>query len=678
MNNILIKEFLLPPFFRITTKDIIISIEYHINNCYKNIDFILTQEKTISWNNFCQPLFEFNDRLEKVVSILDHLNSVKNNNDIRNCYEKILPMITNYYTFISQNSKLFKYYKHLKKNFFTKKFNSIQKESINKIIKDFTLSGVNLKEKQKTRYKNIVIKLSKLSLKYSNNVMDSSNSWQKLITNKKDIDGVSKYFLIESALRAKKENKKGWLLTLDSDSYCNIVKYCDNDQIRKEIYFAYNTRASDKFVSNEWDNSKIMLEILSLRKEMSNLLGFKSYAHKSLKNKMFTKPSEVIDFLKNLTNKVLKQAKKEINQLYDFVIKTYNIKKINAWDISYFSEKQKNVLYKINDEQIKKYFPEEKVIKGMFNIVKKIFGLKIEKRKNIEIWDQNVQFFDLFDNKEIYRGSFYLDLYTRRNKKNGAWMSVCSNMMKKQNGHLQKPIAYLVCNFSPPLKNIPSLLSHKEVVTLFHEFGHVLHHILTCIDISNISGINGVLWDAVEIPSQLMENWCWESEVLSSISGHYKNNEPLPNKIIKNILLSKKYNASLFILKQIEFGMFDFLLHYNFKDKTKDYILKTLYQVRKKYSLFHEPEWNRFPHIFSHIFSGGYAAGYYSYLWSHVLSSDIYSRFKKEGIFNLKTGLSFLNNFLSQGGSVHPMKLFINFMKRKPKIDSMLNFYNIR
>lgn len=677
MNNILIKEFTLPPFSRIKTKNIILALKYHINNYYEQVNFFLNKTKKISWNNFCQPLFELNDNVEKIFAILDHLNSVKNNTEIRKYYEEILPLINNYNNFVTQNTQLFKSYKYLKKNFFVNKFNDIQKSSINKIILDFSLSGVSLKEKQKKRYKEITMKLSNLYLRYSNNVMDASNSWEKLVIDKKDINSLSKYFLKESSLKAKKQKKKGWLLTLDTDSYYQIMKYSDNYPLRKEIYYAYNTRASDKFINTKWDNSEIMLEILSLRKELSNLLGFKSYAHKSLKNKMLNEPKKVISFLNDLSDKILNQAKKEIKQLYKFVNIKYKVKKIDIWNISYFSEKQKDFLYKINDEKIRKYFPEQKVIKGMFNIVKRIFGVNIKERKNVEVWDDNVKFFDLFDYLGYHRGSFYLDLYIRKNKKNGAWMSVYSNMIKKSN-NIQKPVANLICNFARPINHSPSLLSHKDIITLFHEFGHVLHHVLTCIDIPNISGINGVLWDAVEIPSQLMENWCWEPEVLSLISGHYKNNTPLPKKIINSMISSKNYNAGIFILKQIEFGIFDFLLHYNFQNnKTNDYILKTLYQVRKKYSLIQEPKWNRFPHTFSHIFSGGYAAGYYSYLWSHVLSSDIYSKFKKEGIFNLKTGLSFIDKFLSQGGSDHPTNLFFNFMQRKPKIEAMLKFYNI-
>lgn len=677
MNNILTKEFITPPFSKIKTQDIIFAIEYYINNCYQKIDFFLAKKEKISWNNFCQPLFELNDYVEKIFAILDHLNSVKNNFEIRKCYEQALPLINNYSNFVAQNVKLFESYKYLQNNFSINKFNNLQKSSINKIILDFSLSGIYLKKEQKKIYKKITMKLSKLSLKYSNNIMDSSNSWEKLITNKKDITGLPKYFLAESLLNAKKQKKRGWLFTLNTDSYYQIMKYSDNYKLRKEIYYIYNTRASDKFIDNKWDNSKIMLEILSLRNKLSNILGFKSYAHKSLKNKMLQKPHEVINFLNNLADKILNKAKKEIKQLHDFTNKKYKTKKIDIWDISYFSEKQKNFLYKINDEKIRTYFPENKVIQGMFKIVKKVFGISIKEKKNIEVWDNSVKFFDILDNLGNYKGSFYLDLYIRKNKKNGAWMSVCSNMIKKSKNKIQKPIANLICNFTPPINNTPSLLSHRDIITLFHEFGHVLHHILSSIDIPNISGVNGVLWDAVEIPSQLMENWCWEPEVLSLISGHYKNNKPLSKKIIQNILSSKNYNIAIFILKQIEFGMFDFLLHYNFQNNQSSYILETLYKVRKKYSLIQEPKWHRFPHTFSHIFAGGYEAGYYSYLWSHVLSSDIYSKFKKEGIFNLNTGLSFLNEFLSQGGSDHPMNLFVNFMKRKPKMDAMLKFYNI-
>lgn len=372
------------------------------------------------------------------------------------------------------------------------------------------------------------------------------------------------------------------------------------------------------------------------------------------------------------------QGEKELEQLRAFARKEHGVTELNPWDLTYYGEKQKQHLYTISDEQLRPYFPEERAVAGLFEVVKRIYGITAKQRNDVEVYHPDVKFFDLFDETGELRGSFYLDLYAREHKRGGAWMDDCVGQMRKADGSLQKPVAYLTCNFNRPVKGKPALFTHDEVITLFHEFGHGLHHMLTRIEAPGVSGISGVPWDAVELPSQFMENWCWEPDALAFISGHFETGEPLPKELLDKMLAAKNYQAALFILRQLEFGLFDFRLHTEFNPEKGAQILETLREVKSRVAVVPGPEWGRFPHAFSHIFAGGYAAGYYSYLWADVLAADAYSRFEEEGIFNRETGQSFLDNILTRGGSEEPMELFKRFRGREPKLDAMLEHYGIQ
>lgn len=676
MINPLLTEFELPPFSYIKLKHFKYAINHSINNYNNLVNTILNNNKDFNWENLCEPLLESNDKIEKIFGIITHLNSVKNSKPLRKIYEEILVLISMHYTSFYQNKKIFFAYQYIKNKKSFIKLSLSKQKTINNILKDFVLSGILLSDKKKKRYCEIIRRICELGAIYDNNIMDYTKKWKKIIYNKDVLDGLSKKCL--SDYKKKIKNNYKWILTLNDNHYHNIMKYCNNQKLRKEMYYAYNTKASENGSFSQLDNSNIIKEILNLRHEISLILGFKSYAHYSLNNKMIKNENEVINFLENMAQKINKTAKKEIKQLSLFINEKTNLKKINMWDLSYFSEKQKKKLFQLNEEEIKQYFPEQNVIHGMFDITNKIFGIKIRERKNIDIWHKKVRFFDVYDIKDNYRGGFYLDIYERKNKKNGAWMNVCSNLLYKNKKKVRNPIAYLVCNFKSPTKKKPLFFSHREILTLFHEFGHVLHHILTCIKIPNVSGVNGIPWDAIEISSQLMEHWCWEPEVLLLISSYFDNKNRLPKNVLNKILLSKNYHSSIFILRQIELSLFDFLLHKNYQPSKKNIILDIFFMVKKQISLLKEPNWIRPFNSFSHIFSGGYAAGYYSYLWSHMLSSDIYSKFQKKGIFNRDLGISFIDNFLSQGGSQHPLDLFYKFMgRKKPNFDKMLKFYNI-
>ncbi|WWO98561.1 MAG: oligopeptidase A [Candidatus Dasytiphilus stammeri] len=681
-NNPLLRSFKFPPFSRIKPEHIVPAIQTYIDKYKRIIDQIISNRASsyYNWKNFCQPLEELSSNLNRIFSPIRHLNSVQNDIEFRKHYEKCISLISDFNTWIGQHKKLYDGWCEIKQSSHYDSFNQAQKKTVDNTLRDYVLSGIRLSPNNKSRYREIVRRLSKLSCQYSNNVLDATNYWKKLVTNKNELSGIPESILSSLLNKAKSKNLEGWLLTLDTPSYSSIITYCDNQLIRQELYYAYNTRASDVGPNfGKWDNTEVIEEELNLRYELAQLLSFNSYADLSLANKMAESPTQVISFLNQLLHKIRPQAEKELMQLKEFAKKHYNTYELHPWDIAYYSEKQKQHLYNLNDEDFRSYFPIRYVLKGMFDIVKRIYGIKIKKRYKVDVWDSEVQVFEVLnENNQLY-GSLYFDLYNRENKTSGAWMDVCTDRMRKSNDRLQNPIAFLTTNFRRPLNQQKSaLLSHHEVITLFHEFGHALHHILTRIDVLAVSGINGVPWDAVEFPSQFMENWCWERESLLLICKHYKNRHTIPKKLLDNLLLSKNYQIALFLIRQLELSLFDFYLHAEFspKETAKKQILK----IRKKLqsiSVIPIPEWNRFSHSFHHIFANGYAAGYYSYLWAKVLAADAYSLFLEKGIFNSELGQSFLDNILSQGGSEDPMILFKRFRGREPLIDTILKSYDI-
>lgn len=674
MTNPLLIDAPLPLFSKIKPEHVLPAIQEALKNCRHTIETVLTKNSQYTWDNLIQPIDEMDEKFSRAWSPVNHLNSVKNSPELREAYEACLPLLSEYSTWVGQHKPLYQAYKQIKESEEYTKLTKAQKKVIDNALRDFELSGIGLPEDKQKRYGEIVAKLSELSSKYSNNVLDATMGWTKLITNFDDLSGMPESALAAAKEQAKAKGQEGWLLTLDIPSYLPIMTYCDNRDLRFELYQAYNTRASDQGPNaGKWDNTEIIKQILSLRDELAHLLGFETYADKSLATKMAESTQQVIEFLTDLASKAKPQGEKELADLKRYAYEFFGASDIKPWDIAYYSEKQKQYLYTINDEELRPYFPEQTVINGLFEVVHRVFGITAKQRQGVEVWDPEVKFYDLYNTDGELKGSFYLDLYAREHKRGGAWMDDCIGRMRFADGHMQKPVAYLTCNFNRPIGDKPALFTHNEVTTLFHEFGHGLHHMLTEIDVSSVAGINGVPWDAVELPSQFLENWCWEPEALAFISGHYETGEPLPAEMLEKMLDAKNYQAALFILRQLEFGLFDFKLH---SQKDPD-ILETLKQVRELVAVVPTVEWGRFPHAFSHIFAGGYAAGYYSYLWAEVLSADAFSRFEEEGIFNTKTGNAFLDNILSQGGSDEPMTLFKNFRGREPQLEALLRHYGI-
>ncbi len=678
MSNPLLTFTDLPPFSQIKPEHIQPAVEQAIADCRAKIEEVLASDVTPSWESIIVPLAETDDRLSRIWSPVSHLNSVKNSEAWREAYEACLPELSEYGTWVGQHKGLYEAYKSIKESEAFASLSQAQQKTIIDELRDFDLSGIGLPADQQKRYGEISKRSSELSSNFSNNVLDATMGWSKHITDEKELSGLSESAMAAAKAAAEAKELDGWLLTLEMPSYLPVMTYCDNKPLRKEIYEAFVTRASDRGPNaGKWDNSAIMEEELQLRHEIARLLGFGSYSDKSLATKMAESPTQVLGFLNDLATKAKPQGEREVEELKAFVKEEFGIDELDLWDITYYSEKLKQKLYQISDEELRPYFPESKAVSGLFEVLNRLFGMTVVEREGVDVWHESVRFFDIFDSTNTLRGSFYLDLYAREHKRGGAWMDECRVRRLTQEGERQTPVAYLTCNFNKPVGGKPALFTHDEVVTLFHEFGHGIHHMLTQIDVASVSGINGVPWDAVELPSQFLENWCYEEEALAFISGHYETGEPLPKEMLDKMLAAKNFQSAMFILRQLEFGLFDFTLHTNFDPELGGRVLETLAEVKAKVAVLPSVEWNRFSHSFGHIFAGGYSAGYYSYLWAEVLSADAFSRFEEEGIFNTETGQSFLNNILEMGGSEEPMELFKRFRGREPQVDAMLRHAGI-
>lgn len=678
MSNPLLTFTDLPLFSQIKPEHIQPAVEQAIADCRAKIEDVLASDAVPSWNSIIVPLAETDDRLSRIWSPVSHLNSVQNSEALREAYEACLPVLSEYGTWVGQNKALYHAYKEIKASVDFATLSQAQQKTIIDELRDFELSGIGLPADQQKRYGDISKRTSELSSNFSNNVLDATMGWSKHITDETELSGLPESAMSAAKAAAEAKELDGWLLTLEMPSYIPIMTYCDNKPLRREIYEAFVTRASDRGPNaGKWDNSDLISETLQLRHEVSRLLGFASYSEKSLATKMAESPTQVLGFLNDLAAKAKPQGEREVEELKAFVKEEFDIDELDLWDVTYYSEKLKQKLYQISDEELRPYFPESKAVSGLFEVLNRLFGMTVVEREGVDVWHESVRFFDIFDSTNTLRGSFYLDLYAREHKRGGAWMDECRVRRVTENGELQTPVAYLTCNFSKPVGGKPALFTHDEVVTLFHEFGHGIHHMLTQIDVASVSGINGVPWDAVELPSQFLENWCYEEEALAFISGHYETGEPLPKEMLDKMLAAKNFQSGMFILRQLEFGMFDFTLHTNYDPDLGAKVLETLAEVKAKVAVLPSVEWNRFSHSFSHIFAGGYGAGYYSYLWAEVLSADAFSRFEDEGIFNTETGQSFLNNILEMGGSEEPMELFKRFRGREPQVDAMLRHAGI-
>ncbi len=665
----------LPVFANVQPEVIEKQVQAAIAHCKQVIEDCLKQP-SFSWQNLIAPIEDADDRLHKLWSPVSHMNSVVSNDELRQAHDACLPLMSEYGTWVGQHQGLYQAIKSIKESDGFDTLSAAQQKVINNELRDFTLSGVALPEDKKQRFAEIQAKLSELASKFSNNLMDATLAWTKHITDESELSGLPDSALAAAKQAAEAKQLDGWLFTLDFPSYLPVMSYCDNAKLREEMYRAFSTRASDEGPNaGEFDNSELINETLALRKELAALLDFDNYAQRSLATKMAESEQQVQQFLQDLASRSKPQAEQELQEIKDFAQKEFAADDLQAWDLPYYAEKLKQAKFSISDEMLRPYFPEDKVVKGLFEVVQRLYGLQIKPGDAPDTWHKDVSFYTIYDAEGEQRGSFYLDLYARAKKRGGAWMDECRSRRILADGSLQYPVAYLTCNFNGPVGGKPALFTHGEVITLFHEFGHGIHHMLTKVDESSVSGISGVAWDAVELPSQFLENWCWQEEALGFISGHFETGEPLPKELLDKLLAARNFQAAMQMVRQLEFSLFDFGLHQQFQPGFD--VQAYLDQIRQQVAVVKAPSFNRFQHSFGHIFAGGYAAGYYSYKWAEVLSADAFSRFEEEGIFNAETGRSFLENILEMGGSKEPMELFKAFRGREPKIDALLRHSGI-
>ncbi|WP_022946987.1 oligopeptidase A [Methylohalobius crimeensis] len=638
---------------------------------------LLREDRQYTWENLIRPLEDMDDRLDKAWSPVRHMNSVVNTEPLRQAYNACLPKLSEYATDLGQNQALFEAHRAILEGDEFKRFDAAQQKILRDALRDFQLAGVALPADKKARFKEIEQRLSKLSSQFEENVLDATHAWTKHITEESRLAGLPDTAKALARQAAASRDLDGWLLTLEFPSYVAVMTYAEDRSLRREVYEAFVTRASDQGPNAcRWDNSKVMEEILSLRHEKAQLLGYANFAELSLATKMADTPKQVLAFLLELAERSKPVAQRDLDELRRFARDRHEVEALEAWDLMFYSEKLRQHKFQLSQEEVKQYFPATKVVPGLFRVVEKLYGFQIRELEGVDAWHPEVRCYEIRDRQNEVRGRFYLDLYARPKKRGGAWMDECI-ARRRLEGQVQVPMAFLTCNFSPPSGDDPALLTHDEVLTLFHEFGHGLHHMLTRVDYSGASGIRGVEWDAVELPSQFMENFCWQKETLGLISGHYRSGEPLPDELFDKMLAAKHFQSGMMMVRQLEFSLFDFRIHLEYDPDQGGRIYPILDEVREQVAVFKPPRFNCFAHGFSHIFGGGYAAGYYSYKWAEVLSSDAFSRFEEEGLFDPAIGRAFLEHILERGGSRPALESFVAFRGREPKIDALLRHSGI-
>ena len=672
MKNPLLVVSVLPLFQQIKPEHALPAIQQLLQESQQHVDALTQSKNAPTWQNLMEPLEDISARIHDAWSPIGHLNAVTNTPEWRDAYNACLPGLTEFSTNLGQNRALYEKILQLSESTGFSTLDKTQQKIIRDQLRDFKLSGVALDGEAKKRYADIQQRISELTTKFEENILDATQHWFYFTENKDDLAGLPEHIIQFAQTKASEKEKLGYVLTLDAPIYIAAMKYAENRSLREQMYVAYSTRASDQGPdAGKFDNGTVILELLELREEKSKLLGYKNYAEYSLVTKMANSVDQVLDFLRDLAKKTRPFAEKEIAELKQFSKEYLHLSELKAWDIGFASEKLQQEKYAINEEMLRPYFPIDRVLSGMFAIIEKIYGMRVIELKNSETWHPDVRFFEIKDESGQVRGQFYLDLYARDRKRGGAWMDDCRSR-RIENGKTITPVAYLIGNFTPASKDQPALLTHDEAVTLFHEFGHGLHHMMTLVDYGMVSGVNGVEWDAVELPSQFMENFCWQQETLPLISQHFETKEPLPENLFKAMLAAKNFQSAMQMLRQLEFSIFDLLLYSESAPKNAKELQTKLDHVRKEVAVIIPPEFNRFQHGFSHIFAGGYSAGYYSYKWAEVLSSDAFSKFEENGVLDRKTGQEFLSAILERGGSQPAMELFVEFRGREPSAEALL------
>ncbi len=630
---------------------------------------VVADEGDPTWEGFVVPIDDSIERLRRAWGQVAHLNAVSNTPELRTVYNENLPQVTQLFTDLAQNEGLHDRYKALKATPAFSELSDAQRKYVDNELRDFRLGGADLASGDKAQFKKNAQRLAELSSKFNDNVLDATNAFELVVTERSELSGIPDDVLDAAAMAAQEDGNSGWKFTLHAPSYLPVMQYAENRELRERMYRAFATRASE-FGLPERDNTPLIAEILALRRRQARLLGYEDYSQVSLESKMADSAQQVHEFLSELAARARPYAQRDLDELQEFAKRELGLTSIEPWDLGYASEKLRLERYAFSSQEVKRYFPEHKVLEGMFGVVQALYGVHIE-ADDAPRWNEGVRFYSIRDDKGELIGQFYADLYARSTKRGGAWMDDAITRRRKGDA-LQTPVAYLNCNFSGPVGDKPALFTHDEVITLFHEFGHGLHHLLTRIDVLGVSGINGVEWDAVELPSQFMENFCWEWNVLESMTQHVESGSPISREIFEKLRAAKNFQIGMQTVRQIEFAIFDMSLHHDYDPDGPVTPMQVLDEVRKKVAVIVPPPFNRFPNGFSHIFGGGYAAGYYSYKWAEVLSADAYAVFEKNGILDERTGSRFREEILAKGGSRPALESFIAFRGQEPTIDALL------
>ena len=669
MQNPLLHFSGLPHFDQVRPEHVTPAITQLLDEARALIARISQENEAPTWDNFVRPLEDMEEKISRAWSQVSHMNSVVNTPELREAYNANLPVLTAFYADLSQNEALYAKFRALRASASFETLTPAQRKIVENELRDFRLGGAELPEDKKARFKAIQEELSSLSAKFEENLLDTTNEFAHFVENESELAGIPEDALQAAREAAEADGKPGWKFTLHFPSYMPVLQYADNRALREKLYFAYATRASE-FGKPEWDNTNLIRQILALRAESAQLLGYNNYAEVSLTTKMAQTAPQVLDFLRTLAARARPFAEQDMTELTAYAADKLSLGDMQAWDVAYVSEKLREEKYAFSDQEVKQYFPEPRVLQGLFKVVETIYGVQVHKTQ-APVWHKDVTFYDITDKSGMLIGQFYLDLYARNGKRGGAWMDEAITRRRTAAG-IETPVAFLTCNFSAPVGNKPALFTHDEVITLFHEFGHGLHHLLTKVEEYGVSGIKGVEWDAVELPSQFMENFCWEWDVLKHMTQHVDSGEHLPRALYDKMVAAKNFQASMQTVRQIEFSLFDMQLHGDFDPNGNKTPLQLLEEVRDEVAVVRPPQWNRFPNNFSHIFAGGYAAGYYSYKWAEVLSADAYSLFEENGVLSEETGHRFWSEILAQGGARPALESFVAFRGREPTIDALL------
>jgi len=659
----------LPRFAAIRTEHIAPAVELLLAQNRARIEELTRPGTAATWADFAAPLEDANERLARAWGVVGHLHGVLDSPELRSAYNASQPKIVQYYTELGQNLILFQKYKALRASPEFATLTPAQGRIIDNEIRDFRLSGAELSPQKKQRFAAISEELARLATKFSENVLDATNDFSLHVEDRAKLTGIPEDVLEMARTAAETDGKSGWKFSLRAPAYVPFMQYCAERELREHMYRAYVTRASE-FGKPERDNTPLIMQMLGLHHEAAQLLGYANHAEVSLVPKMAQTPRQVLDFLNDLAAKALPFARKDYAGLCEFAAAELGLAGLEAWDLAYASEKLRAARYAFSDEEVKQYFPEAKVMQGMFRVVETIFGVRVQP-DNAETWDPAVRFFRISDLHGNLVGQFYLDPYARDTKRGGAWMDEAISR-RRLDGRVQTPVAYLTCNFSAPVGGKPAMFTHDEVLTLFHEFGHGLHHLLTRVDYVGVSGLHGVEWDAVELPSQFMENFCWEWDVLAHMTSHAVSGAPLPRALYDKMLAAKNFQSGMHTMRQLEFSLFDMHLHYDFDANGSNTPQQLLDEIRRRVAVAIPPAYNRFQNNFTHIFAGGYGAGYYSYKWAEVLSADAYSLFEENGVLDGRSGTRFCDEILAVGGSRPALESFRAFRGREPTVDALL------